>query len=172
MPKRSYLTIEDRQTGEYRVFTTIQNACLWIEGITGKHIYPTTLREAFLKKGTVCKKRFKCNPDNKTVMAEPDQTTKEKEWEFTQFELANTVLVAERKFRWYDELKMEAITKYLRDKACRVFWDTVSEETNSTRHNTRIEIYKKYPENISFNDKISDMKEMISKIDEYINEVS
>lgn len=73
---------------------------------------------------------------------------KEGEWTFFQFSGAPTVVIAERKFTWYDQEKFNDASDALREQKCRVFMDESDENSQyykqGKRKHTRFEVYKKY----------------------------
>ena len=93
-----------------------------------------------------------------------DQHTEIDGWDYTQFGVADTVLSAEKKIKWYDEERIENITQELKERKCRVFWDMEGDYYGARRKNTRVEIYKKFSDEISFRDKILIMRDIIKNV--------
>lgn len=73
---------------------------------------------------------------------------KEGDWTFFQFSGAPNVVIAERKFTWFDQEKFYDASDALREQKCRVFMDESDENSQyykqGKRKHTRIEVYKKY----------------------------
>lgn len=90
----------------------------------------------------------------------------EKPWDYIQFKHTPTVICAERKVLWYDVNRLRAIARYLKKKKCRFFWDDDEPDKyrGYVRHKCRVQIYKKYPEDMPFQDKIKDLKTIIDTI--------
>ena len=154
------IIIKDLVTNEIYEFNNRKEAADHINKVTGLQITPAAVFMAMKTKGRrMAKKRFICICDDNP---ERNRTIKQGGWEFTQYGVSDCVIVAERSIKWYDEERMEEITKYLRRKGCRVFWDMIGEYDGATRNHTRVEIYKKFPENTEFNDKVEALKEIIS----------
>lgn len=153
------MKLYDNVTGEILEFATLQKACDYINSITGGKLGPSQLYNAFQRCGTVAKKRFSCICNHGR---EPDRVYREDGWEYDQYEVANVVISAEKKLKWYDEKRIEEITDYLRRNRCKVFWDLGGD--NYERMNTRVEIYKKFPEDVSFERKVLEMKKIIESI--------
>lgn len=92
---------------------------------------------------------------------------KRKPWEFFQFPFSDCVLVAERRIGWYDDDKLEEIRYFLKRKyGVRFFWNEASDYDRHmyTKHTTKVELYKKYDDDVSFQEKIEDMEQIIKKI--------
>ena len=160
--KKQIIRIKDLDTGEHFVFNTLQQACDYINQVTGGHATTSTLYHAIRKCGTVAKKRFQTCAEKFDDIPEPDRTKIEDGWEFIQYGVADNVLSCEKKFKWYDEDRIEDITNFLRENRCRVFWD-MQLDTWWARKSTRAEIYKRFPANTPFEDKILKMKEIIKE---------
>lgn len=160
--KKQLITLKDMDTGEILVFYTFQQATEHINKVTGLHILPSTVYNAMKKCGTIAKKRFVTCVELDKDIPLPDRTVVEDGWIFTQFGISETVLACEKKLKWYDEERMEEITKQLRKYRCRVFWDMQSEYWK--REKTRVEIYKKFPQGVLLEDKILEMKEIIKNV--------
>lgn len=164
MPKKQLIRLKDLDTGEDLVFKTLQAACDYINELTGAHIIPSGLHKALKNCGTVAKKRFACCSNPKDHFPQPDMVKDEDGWRFNQFGVSDTVLSAEKKIKWYDEERMESITKDLIKEKCKVFWDMESDYWGSQRKNTRVEVYKKFQGEISFEDKILIMKDILKRV--------
>jgi hypothetical protein len=152
----------DNATGEILEFNTLQKACDYINSITGGKLGPSQLYTTFQRCGTVAKKRFSCICNQGK---EPDRVYREDGWEYDQYEVANVVISAEKKLKWYDEERIKEITDYLRRNRCKVFWDLGGDYYGYERSNTRVEIYKKFPEDVPFESKVLVMKKILSQIE-------
>lgn len=86
-------------------------------------------------------------------------------WEYWSYPFSSTVLIAERRLKWYDEVRlMEFKTDLKKYEKVRLCWQEASETSHAyTKKNCRIELYKRYPEDTPFNDKIRDMEEVIER---------
>lgn len=159
------IILYDSETKQDLHFKTLKEATEFIFKETGKIVTPSTLKKTLDRGGSLCKKRFMC-PEMKIEKAQPKYRPKktkileEDGWTFTQFAWTNTVLIAEKRFKWYDEDKMEYISKLLRKDRCRVFWD----EREYHKNRTGIEVYKKYPQEVRFVEKVDDLKEILKKV--------
>ena len=86
-------------------------------------------------------------------------------WEYWSYPFSQTVLIAEKKLKWYDEERLTDLwldlKKYEKVRLC---WAEASDTSHSyTKKSCRIELYKKYPEDTPFQDKIRDMEEVIER---------
>lgn len=161
MARKQLITLEDQETCEILKFHTLQEACDYINQVTGYHTRPAQLHNAMKRCGTVAKKRFRCLCDCDT---EPDMLYKEDGWEYAQYEVSSTVIVAEKKLKWYNEDRIERITDYLKQEKCRVYWDLIGDYTGAVRNNTRVEVYKKFEPGITFKKKVSVLQAIINKV--------
>lgn len=86
-------------------------------------------------------------------------------WDFTQYSFSPTVIVAEKRLNWYDEERfMELQTDLKKYEKVRFIWQEASETSHTyTKKKCRVELYKKFPEDTTFNDKIRDMEEVIKR---------
>lgn len=161
MSKDSLIKIRDNEDGKTLEFTTLQKACDYMQTVTGKNITPSTLFLAIKRCGSVLKGRFNCcnQPDG---LEEPGKARvyKEDGWEYTQYPKADTVLIAESNLDWYDTERMKEVNQHLKANKCRAFWDM----EKAKRNHTRVEIYRKFPENTPFKDKVLVLKGIISEI--------
>lgn len=91
---------------------------------------------------------------------------KKKPWEFFQFPFSDCVLVAERRIGWYDDDRLYDIKRYLKDLGVKFYWNEASDYDRHmyTKHTTKVELYKKYDDDVSFQEKIEDMEQIIKKI--------
>ena len=67
-------------------------------------------------------------------------------WNITIFGFAHNVIIAERKFKWYDENRLTEIKEWLEDKKYRVFIRFSETRYKKVRKTFTIEIYKKIKE--------------------------
>lgn len=156
------IILQDTQTGELLSFTTLQNASDYINNVTGSNLGPSAVYGAIKRCGTLAKKRFKSCVDPDKWFVEPNRYFFDDDWEFSQFSVSHTVIVAEKRLDWYDEERIEEINEGLRDFRCRVFWDMTCE--GYQRKRTRVEIYKKFPEEVPFEEKVKTMQEIITSL--------
>lgn len=85
-------------------------------------------------------------------------------WKFIQYPFSPTVLIAEKKLLWYDEDKLTDLWRELKRIGVRLCWAEASETSHAyTKKNCRIELYKKFPEDTPFQDKIRDMETIIEQ---------
>lgn len=86
-----------------------------------------------------------------------------KPWEYWQYAFSPSVLIAERKIKWYDEDKLYDLWVSFKKMGIRFFWNEATENASSyTKHGTCIELYKKYPKEMSFQEKLQDMERIIA----------
>ena len=87
-------------------------------------------------------------------------------WCFCWFIQAPGVVWAETRFKGYDEDWMLDIEEALRERRYQVFIDWTSEESlKSYRKNkTSVEIYRKFPKGMDFNDCIASMQKDLNEI--------
>ena len=170
MPKRQQIKLKDLKTGESLLFRTLQEACDYITEVTGIKTIPSNIYRAIRRCGTIAKKRFAAglefSSEMKSPMPDPNTNMRSVEngWEFTQYAFSKTVIAAEKKIKWYDEDKIEEINKALKGYRCKVFWDMAGDYPGATRKKTRVEIYKKFQNNISFLDKKTVMVEILKDV--------
>lgn len=90
---------------------------------------------------------------------------KEGSWKFIQYPFSPTVLIAEKKLLWYDEDKLTDLWYELKKyEKVRLFWAEASETSHTyVKKNCRVELYKKYPEDTPFQEKIRDMETIIEQ---------
>lgn len=86
-------------------------------------------------------------------------------WEYWSYPFSQTVLIAEKCLKWYDEDKLTDLwldlKKYEKVRLC---WAEASDTSHSyTKKSCRVELYKRYPEDTPFQDKIRDMQEVIKR---------
>ena len=160
--KKHKIILKDLDTGEYLQFSTFQEAADYINEVTGMHIVPSTVYYAVKRCGSIAKGRFVSRMDPNLV-PEFDRTKVEDGWVFVQYGMSSTVLSAEKKIKWYDEDRIEDINSALKKHGCRVFWDMLHDYYGATRKQTRVEIYKKFPRETSFPDKIATLKSIIKE---------
>lgn len=85
-------------------------------------------------------------------------------WEYWSYPFSQTVLIAEKILKWYDEDKLNDLWFELKRIGVRLCWAEASETSHAyIKKNCRIELYKRYPEDTPFNDKIRDMEEVIER---------
>jgi hypothetical protein len=85
-------------------------------------------------------------------------------WEYWSYPFSSTVLIAEKKLLWYDEDKLTDLWLELKRIGVRLCWAEASDTSHAyTKKNCRIELYKRYPEDTPFQDKIRDMEEVIER---------
>lgn len=86
-------------------------------------------------------------------------------WEYWSYPFSQTVLIAEKKLKWYDEDKLTDLWLDLKKhEKVRLCWAEASDTSHSyTKKSCRIELYKRYPEDTPFQDKIRDMEEVIER---------
>lgn len=156
-----HIKLFDNATGEILEFNTLQKACDYINSVTGGKLGPSQLYNTFQRCGTVAKKRFSCICNQGK---EPDMVYKEDGWDYEQYEVSSTVIVAEKKLKWYDEDRMERITGYLKRNKCKVFWD-FGGDYGYDRSNTRVEVYKRFEPGTLFKNKVSVLQSIIKNID-------
>lgn len=89
---------------------------------------------------------------------------KEKPWEFWQYPFSPNVLLAERKINWYDIQRFREIKSFMRTKGAKFFWNDPVDEENHKKHNGAIEIYKRFPEDTSFENKVKEMYRIIASV--------
>lgn len=162
MPIKQLINLRDQVTGEILEFRTLQSACDYVNSITGGNLGPGQLYTAIKRCGSVAKKRFRCLCDCET---EPDMVYKDGGWDYEQYEVSPTVIVAEKKLKWYDEDRMERITEQLREERCRVWWDLAGDYYGAVRNNTRVEVYKRFEPGTPFKNKVSVLQSIIKNID-------
>lgn len=167
MAKKTKVRLRDTETGEVLVFRTLQETAAYCSKVTGENITLAKVHHALVKGGGLAKGRFGgisyVNEETPTTIATPPTKNETiKDWLFTQFEISPTVLVAEKKLDWYDEELFDDYKSELHERGCKVFWDYAQPE--SKRHHTRIEVYKKFPEQVKFNDKIQILKGILKDV--------
>ena len=85
-------------------------------------------------------------------------------WDFWQYKFAPTVIVAEKKIKWYDEDKLLDLAEDLRaEEGVRSYWEKGQRLERYAKHHTSLELYKRYPEDIPFKEKMKDMQRIIEK---------
>lgn len=86
-------------------------------------------------------------------------------FEYWQYRFSSTVLIAEKRLKWYDVERFRDLQADLKkNEKVRFYWHEASETSHSyTKKSTKIELYKKYPEDTDFKDKVDDMKRIIDK---------
>lgn len=91
---------------------------------------------------------------------------KENKWEFWQYPFTPTVLLAEKKIKWYDEEKLKQLWWELKKKGVRLYWAEATDKpfNNYQKQNTSVELYMKFPADVSFVDKVEKMKQLITEI--------
>lgn len=86
-------------------------------------------------------------------------------WSFFQPICAKCVLVAERKLPWYSEEKYGKIYYTLRKSGCRCYYNASDLVQNRRGRKTSvIEIYKKFKDDIPFEEKVKKMQEIINNV--------
>ena len=86
-------------------------------------------------------------------------------WEFWQYTFSPTVILAEKKIKWYNEEKLQHISAKLKEMGLRFYWNEAKEYgQNYQRHNASVEIYMKFPPDVSFSDKVEKMEQIIAEI--------
>ena len=87
-------------------------------------------------------------------------------WEFWQYPFTPTVILAEKKIKWYDEEKLKQLWWQLKKKGIRFYWLEASDNPANyyVKHNTSVEIYMKFPKNVSFMEKVEKMEQIIAEI--------
>ncbi len=91
---------------------------------------------------------------------------KENKWEFWQYPFSPTVILAEKKIKWYDEEKLKQLWWELKKKGVRLYWAEATDKpfNNYQKQNTSVELYMKFPADVSFVDKVEKMKQIIEEI--------
>lgn len=163
MPKKSYLRIKDLETGQSYSFKTYREVAEFCSEVTGIYVGVGAVYGAFQRCGLIAKKRFATCASQEGTIPVPDMTKTENNWEFVQFEVSPTVLTAEKKLKWYDEELMQDFKEALRDHECKSYWDTQQENTRE-RKKTRVEVYKKFRNDVGFNDKIAELKRILKEV--------
>lgn len=87
---------------------------------------------------------------------------KKDKWEFWQYPFTPTVLLAEKKIKWYDEDKFNKIREFCRERGIRFYWD--ESQTKYVRNNSSVELYMKFPAGVSFVNKVEKMEQLIEEI--------
>jgi hypothetical protein len=74
------------------------------------------------------------------------KTFKEGNWELSQFSGAPTVVIAERRLKWYDYDRLQEIREHLYESKCRVFFEDSEDNPQyaNKRKYTKVEVYKRY----------------------------
>lgn len=85
-------------------------------------------------------------------------------WDFWQYKFAPTVILAETKIKWYDEDKLLDLSDELwAEEGVRAYWDKGQQLDKYIKHHTPLELYKRYPKDTHFKDKMQDMQRIIEK---------
>jgi hypothetical protein len=85
-------------------------------------------------------------------------------WDFWQYKFAPTVIVAEKKLKWYDEDKLLDLAEDLREEeGVRTYWEKGCRLESYVKQHTPIELYKRYPKDTPFKEKMQDMQRIIEK---------
>lgn len=85
-------------------------------------------------------------------------------WDFWQYKFAPTVILAEKKIKWYDEDKLLDLAEDLREEeGISTYWEKGSRLDKYVKHHTPLELYKRYQEDIPFKEKMQDMQRIIEK---------
>lgn len=153
--------IKDLETDKEYMFNTQTEAADWINSIIGGKLKPANILYSIQYGVPVGKKRFKCEKVDEVKVALPKTKHLKKDasgWEFWQYKLSPSVVLAETKVDYYDEEKFEAMRYKLRKCNCHLHY----EEEKFKKHSTRIEVYKKYDDpDMLFEDKVADIKRII-----------
>lgn len=88
---------------------------------------------------------------------------KEGGWEYWTFPFTPNVIIAERKTDWYDLDRFRYIKYLLNKEGVQFFWNEPTDEQKHRKHNGVIELYKKFPKNVSFQDKMRDIQNIIKR---------
>ena len=88
-----------------------------------------------------------------------------KPWEYWQYPFTPQVLTCERKIDWYDIKKFRYLKYLLKKEGVQFYWNEPTDEQKHRKHSGAIELYKKYPKDTPFQDKLKDMEEIIKKYD-------
>lgn len=89
---------------------------------------------------------------------------KEGAWSFLQYPFSPTVIIAEKRLKWYDEERFEDLQTRLKREKVRFYWAEASDTSHSyTKQSCRVELYKRYPKDTPFEYKVKDMKQIIDK---------
>lgn len=86
-----------------------------------------------------------------------------KPWEFFQYPFTPNVIIAERKTDWYDIERFRYIKYLLNKEGVQFFWNEPTDEEKHRKHSGVIELYKKFPKNVSFQDKMRDIQNIIKR---------
>lgn len=85
-------------------------------------------------------------------------------WEYWSYPFSQSVLIAEKRLKWYDEERFEDLQTRLKREKVRFYWVEASDTSHSyTKQTTRIELYKRYPKDTPFEHKVEDMKRIIDR---------
>lgn len=91
---------------------------------------------------------------------------KKDKWEFWQYPFTPMVILAEKKIKWYNEEKLKQLWWKLKKKGVRLYWNEASDnpENYYVKQNTSVELYMKFPPDVSFMDKVEKMEQIIEEI--------
>lgn len=85
-------------------------------------------------------------------------------WEYWSYPFSQSVLIAEKRLKWYDEERFEDLQTRLKREKVRFYWAEASDTSHSyTKQSCRVELYKKYPKDTPFEHKVEDMKQIIDR---------
>ena len=159
--------VKDLRTGNIGFFNKQGDALKWIRKLSKKETSLATISTS-IKHNRPIYKRFEVSimPKEKAEKeAKPMTHTKKVEgWDFWQGELTPTVLVAERRLKYYDNDRFGAISEVLNDLGYLTYFDTFKgENTGKKRTKARVEIYRKFDEGVSFEEKINAFLKMIDQ---------
>lgn len=113
------------------------------------------------------RKAFKRCLRGTTEVSKNYKEMKDGVWLFTCYTFAPGVIIAERRVPWFNHEALMAIWEYFKEKKCRFYWDSAETETAKptyTRKKTRVEIYKKYPEEMPLEKKIANLKKILNEV--------
>ena len=150
--------VKDLRTGNIGFFNKQGEALAWIRKLSKKETSLATVSLS-IKLNRPRYKRFEITlmPKEKVEKeAKPMTHTKKVEgWDFWQGELTPTVLVAERRLKYYDNDRFQAVSEALNDLGYLTYFDTFKgENTGKKKTKARVEIYRKFDEDVSFEEKI------------------
>lgn len=82
--------------------------------------------------------------------------------DFTQYPFSPSVIIVEKRITFNKE-KLEEAQVELKKEGILIYWDESENDPHYTRKYTRIELYRRYPQDTPFKDKMEDMQAIMNK---------
>lgn len=158
------LKLIDVDTREERIFNTRTDAARWINEKMGLRLQACNILYGITNHTSIAKHRYiPVEVAEEPVEVKPKPITRHEtkgDWEFWQFDITPSVIVAEKHIDYYNEDIFDLLHRRFRRKGCHFVYEVEKYKKNGTR----IEIYKKYDKEVPFEDKMDDLLDIIDNI--------